>query len=56
MVLIRDTLTLDRLWVSPSLRAEVEVHPRLSIIDESPLSFDSGGVMTSPWPLESAPA
>jgi hypothetical protein len=54
MVLIRDTLTLDRLWVSPSLRAEVEAHPRLSIVDESPLAFDAGGVMTSPWQLEPA--
>ncbi len=56
MVFIRDTLTLDRLWVSPSLRAEVEAHPRLSIVDESPLSFDGGGIMTSPWQLEPARA
>lgn len=52
MVLIRDTLTLDRLWVSPSLRATVEAHPRLQIVDESPLAFDDHGVMTSPWALE----
>ena len=52
MVLIRDTLTLDHLWVSPSLRAAVEAHPRLSIADESPLEFDAEGVMTSPWRLE----
>jgi hypothetical protein len=51
MVFIRDTLTLDRLWVSPSLRAEVEAHPRLSIVDESPLAF-ADGLMTSPWALE----
>ena len=54
MVFIRDTLTLDRLWVSPSLRAEVEAHPRLSVVDEAPLSFDDGGVMLEPWKLEAA--
>jgi hypothetical protein len=52
MVFIRDTLTLDRLWVSPNLRAEVEAHPRLSVVDEAPLSFDEGGVMLEPWKLE----
>ncbi len=51
MVFIRDTLTLDRLWVSPSLRAAVAEHPRLAIAGEVPLSFQDG-VMTSPWTLE----
>jgi hypothetical protein len=51
MVFIRDTLTLDRLWVSPNLRPEVEAHPRLSIVGEIPLAFDATGVMTSPWQL-----
>ena len=49
MVFIRDTLTLDRLYVSPSLRYEVEEHARLSIADEIPLAFDANGHMTSPW-------
>jgi hypothetical protein len=51
MVFIRDTLTLDRLWVSPSLGAEVEAHARLSIVDETPLAFDEQGSMTGPWQL-----
>ena len=55
MVFIQDTLTLNRFWVSPSLRDEVEGHPRLSIVDESPLDFDEDGVMTGPWQLEPAP-
>ena len=51
IVFMRDTLTLDRLWVSPSLRPNVEAHPRLKIIDERPLAFDADGVMCSPWDL-----
>lgn len=52
IVLIRDTLALDKLWVSESLRAEVEAHPRLAVIDEMPFAFDEGGLMTSPWEME----
>jgi len=51
-VFIRDTMTLDRFWLSPSLRAEVEAHPRLDIAGETPLAFDESGVMVSPWRLE----
>lgn len=51
-VFIRDTLTLDHFWVSPSLRDAVEAHPRLSIVEEVPLEFDAHGNMTSPWNIE----
>ncbi|HXF62267.1 MAG TPA: hypothetical protein VNK95_11665, partial [Caldilineaceae bacterium] len=51
MVFIQDTLTLDKLWVSPSLRRAVEEHPRLSLVEEVPLSFAGNGAMTSPWQL-----
>jgi hypothetical protein len=51
MVFIQDTLTLDKLWVSPSLRKAVEEHPRLSIVQETPLAFAANGFMTSPWQL-----
>jgi hypothetical protein len=51
LVFIRDTLTLDHLWVSANLRAAVEAHPRLSIIEEVPLTFDAHGTMTGPWSL-----
>ena len=51
IVLIRDTLTLDHLWVSPSLRPAVEAHPRLSALDEMPFTFSQDGTMTSPWQL-----
>jgi len=52
IVLIRDTLTLDRLWVSPSLRTAVEDHPHLSLVEEVPLAFTAEGVMTSPWEMD----
>lgn len=51
-VFTRNTLTVEQLWVSPSLRAQVEAHPRLKIAGEVPLSFDENGNMTSPWQME----
>jgi hypothetical protein len=51
IVFIRDTLTLDRLWVSPSLRPAVEAHPRLLMREEVPLGFSNRGIMTTPWQL-----
>jgi hypothetical protein len=51
MVFIRDTLTVDHLWVSPNLRQAVEEHPRLRLLGEVPLSFGTKGHMTSPWQL-----
>ncbi|MEZ4716093.1 MAG: hypothetical protein R2851_08390 [Caldilineaceae bacterium] len=54
MVFMRDTLTLDRLYVSPSLRGAVEAHPHLTIAGEVPLQFDESGVMCSPWEMEEA--
>lgn len=56
MVFIRDTLTVDTLWVSPSLRQAVMDHPRLTIVDEVPLTFDAQGTMQSPWELSPAGA
>jgi hypothetical protein len=52
LVLIRDTLTLDRLWVSPCLRSSIEAHSRLSVVEHVPLTFDTKGVMSSPWRLD----
>ncbi len=49
-VFMRDTLTLDTLYVSPSMRKEVEAHPRLTITREVPLSFNAECyAMQSPW-------
>lgn len=48
---IRDTLTLNTLWVSPSFQTEVEEHPRLTIVGEVPLSFNDQGAMATPWQL-----
>lgn len=52
VVFIRDTLALDRLWISPSLRPAAESHPRLAITGEVPLSFDARGALLSPWRME----
>jgi hypothetical protein len=49
MVLIEDTLHVDRLWISPSLRASAETHPRLHIIGEHELAFSPMGELVSPW-------
>ena len=51
MVFIRDALTLDHLWVSPSLRQAVAAHPRLSLQEEVPLEFTGEGIMRLPWAL-----
>lgn len=51
-VFIRDTLSLGGLWVSPNLRQAVRDHPRLDLIEEVPLSFDTKGNMVSPWRLD----
>lgn len=51
IVLIRDTLTLGRLWVSPILRRAVEDHPHLSVVSKVPLTFTPRGSMVSPWRL-----
>ena len=51
-VFARNTLAVEKLWVSPALRAQVEAHPRLNIVGEAPLSFDRNGSMTSPWLME----
>jgi hypothetical protein len=51
-VFTRNTLTVEHLWVSPSLRAQVEAHPRLKIVGEAPLRFDEYGNMMSPWQME----
>lgn len=49
MVFIQDTLNVDRLWVSPNMREQVEAHPRLKIANEVPLQFDESGNMLNPW-------
>lgn len=52
LVFISDTLALDRLWVSPNMRPLVEAHPRLTLVDEVPLSFTTRGNMITPWELD----
>ena len=48
---IENTLSLGELWVSDSLRAEVEAHERLSVKGEVALEFGEEGAMRSPWVL-----
>jgi hypothetical protein len=52
IMLINNTLELAHFWVSPSLRAEVEAHPRLSIEGEVPFTFGTDGNMISPWAMK----
>jgi Lactate racemase N-terminal domain len=47
---IRDTLALDKLYVSRSLLREVEANPCLEVVGEVALTF-ADGVMRSPWQL-----
>ncbi len=51
-VFARNTLTVEHLWMSPNLRAQIEAHPRLTILGEVPLAFDDDGCMSSPWRME----
>jgi hypothetical protein len=51
MVFVQDTLHVDRLWISPSLRTLAEAHPRLRIVGECPLAFTAAGALASPWTM-----
>lgn len=51
-VFARNTLAVERLWMSLNLRPQIEAHPRLTILGETPLAFDAAGCMTSPWRME----
>lgn len=51
MVFVRNTLTVDHLWVSPNLREAVLAHPRLQLVREVPLRFGAQGNLQSPWAL-----
>jgi len=49
VVRMRSTLDLEQLWVSESMRAEIDGHDRLSVVGESvPLTFDEAGALL-PW-------
>jgi hypothetical protein len=52
MVLIQDTLHLDRLWASPVLADAVAAAPHLVVQGTVPLEFDGRGNIVSPWLLE----
>ena len=54
MVLINDTLHVDRLWISPALRSTAEAHPRLRVVAEHALTFSPAGDLVSPWCLTGA--
>ncbi len=57
MVFIKDTLSLEHFFVSPSLRQAVLDHPRLTLAEEVPMNFGTAGNMLSPWALSAvAPA
>lgn len=51
MAFIQDTLNLDHLWISPSLKQVAEEHPNLEIVEEIPLSFSENGTLQHPWDM-----
>jgi hypothetical protein len=48
---LRNTLAVEEFWASETLRADVDAHPALQLLGETPLVFDDAGVMQSPWAL-----
>lgn len=46
---IHDTLALDRVAVSPSLREEIEARPLLEIESEIPVQWDAAGNLVGPF-------
>ncbi len=48
---MRNTLAVDDLWVSETMQPEVDANPALEVLGETPLAFDEGGVMQSPWAM-----
>ncbi|MEM7130158.1 MAG: DUF2088 domain-containing protein [Chloroflexota bacterium] len=51
MAFIQDTLNLEHMWISPSLRQVAEEHPRVEVLEELPLQFNAEGVLEAPWNL-----
>lgn len=52
MTFIQDTLNVEYMWISPSLRQAAEDHERIEILDEVPLTFDADGELESPWDMQ----
>jgi hypothetical protein len=48
LVRIKDTLSLDRLMVTPALLPEVERDPQLAVAGDPLALVEAGGL--SPWP------
>lgn len=51
MLFIKDTLSLDHVWLSPNLASDWEAQPGCTLGDEVPLSFAECGAMVQPWDL-----
>jgi hypothetical protein len=52
IVFIENTLRTDRLWISPSLKADAAQHPQLATGSEVPLEFTAAGSLKSPWQMD----
>jgi hypothetical protein len=55
IVFLENTLRTDRMWINSNLFSDAEQNPRISIIQEIPLSFSASGDLTSPWLTEKLP-
>lgn len=51
MLFIKDTLSLDHVWLSPNLAADWQAQPGCSLGGEVPLSFADCGSMLQPWDM-----
>ncbi len=51
MLFIKDTLSLDHVWLSPNLAADWAAQPGCSLGPDVPLSFADCGAMVQPWDL-----
>ena len=54
LVMIENTLRLDRMWISPNLRPEAEQNRRISIVKPVPLGFSPAASLCSPWEMDDA--
>ncbi len=51
ILMIEDTLSLSKVWMSENLAPEWENQPAGSLGEYVPLAFDADGTMTTPWSL-----
>jgi hypothetical protein len=51
IVMINNTLRLERMWISPNLKDEAERNRRITLLGEIPLTFSPAGNLCRPWEM-----